>query len=501
MKVFQLTKVAAMLGMLSIGGSVWGQAPAQMGTGLLPNAYPIPNGANVPPGFTSHPPVHMGWTGPVPQPNQLAGWQDAAIPTEAIPGAIPSPNAIPAPVEQYAPAHAPTPSPEHIQMLGTGAPSMGTNGDCGTTGACSSPSLSCGPVLVAPKPWFFGAGALLFNRIDDCNQRLSFDSTMPTPDALSTDDARIGLMPGFELTAGRYFGCGQYAIAGTYWGLFPDDETASVTMATPNNLRASMPGFQDLDIGGSNAYDWYDGANTHQLTRSSSINNVEVNLIGFGIGCASRAGTAYNNGCNNTCNACVGGPTGMYVPAACSRLSLSWLAGFRWFQFNDDLSFAASNGDAVFDGSDLYYNNNVTNDLFGFQIGGNGNYCITQCISVYSGVKFGVYGNHMQYDTSMGTGTDFAVIDSPNAYDGMPYNYMTSSNDVALIGEWDLGAGYAITPCWSVRAGYRVLAASGIATAVGQIPYDYINVAHLTDIDNCSSLILHGAYIGAQYNF
>jgi hypothetical protein len=262
-----------------------------------------------------------------------------------------------------------------------------------------------------------------------------------------------------------------------------------------------MPGFQDLDIGGSNAYDWYDGANTHQLTRSSSINNVEVNLIGFGIGCASRAGTAYNNGCNNTCNACVGGPTGMYVPAACSRLSLSWLAGFRWFQFNDDLSFAASNGDAVFDGSDLYYNNNVTNDLFGFQIGGNGNYCITQCISVYSGVKFGVYGNHMQYDTSMGTGTDFAVIDSPNAYDGMPYNYMTSSNDVALIGEWDLGAGYAITPCWSVRAGYRVLAASGIATAVGQIPYDYINVAHLTDIDNCSSLILHGAYIGAQYNF
>jgi hypothetical protein len=45
------------------------------------------------------------------------------------------------------------------------------------------------------------------------------------------------------------------------------------------------------------------------------------------------------------------------------------------------------------------------------------------------------------------------------------------------------------------------LAASGIATAVGQLPYDYVNINHLMDINNNDALILHGAYFGAQYNF
>jgi hypothetical protein len=252
-------------------------------------------------------------------------------------------------------------------------------------------------------------------------------------------------------------------------------------------------------------YDWYDGASEHRIIRSSEVHNVEINLLGFGIGCASRAGLSCPNPCATgcaPCNACVGGPTGMYVPAACSRLSLTWLAGFRYFRFEDNLEYAASEGNMTFDANDLYYNNNVSNDLFGFQIGGFGNYCLTNCISVYSGMKFGVFGNHMEYDTSIGTGAGtYAVIDSTNAYDGMPYNYMVSDNDVALIGEWDLGMGYRVNQCWSVRAGYRVLAASGVATAVGQIPYDYVNVGHLTDINNNDALILHGAYVGLQYNF
>lgn len=519
MKVHRFVKIAALLGILTIGDTVFGQVPVYQGNGLMPNGYPIQ--AYVPPqtGFTTHPPVARGFTGPVPTPHQVVAWQEQSITDSALQAIDPNAQLVPAPAQLPPDGNVPAigsgvaepiPSGDHFSPQfapHSFAQPQYSSGNCatGNCGGSSCGSLSCGPTLVAPKPWFFGAGALLFNRIDDDNVRLTYDSTMPTPDYLATQDARIGLMPGFELTAGRYFHCGQYAIAGTYWGLFPDSEEVSVMPPSGGNLRANMPGFQDLDINTQTAYDWFDGASEHRLIRSSEVHNVEINLLGFGIGCASRAGIANPNACNTGCgpaNACVGGPTGMYVPAPCSRLSLTWLAGFRYFRFEDNLEYAASEGNMTFDANDLYYINNVSNDLFGFQIGGYGNYCLTNRFSVFTGAKFGVYGNHMQYDTSVGTGTgNYAVIDSTNAFDNMPYNYMISNDDVAFLGEWDLGTGYRLNQCWSIRAGYRVLAASGIATAVGQLPYDYVNINHLMDINNNDALILHGAYFGAQYNF
>lgn len=528
-KVYRFAKIASLLGILTASSAVYGQVPVYQGNGLTPNGYPVQAYVPPQPGFNTHPPVARGYTGPIPGQNQFVGWQEQSIAEGALQGIDPNAQVVPSPV--------PLPQDGSVPSIGTGVPapmhmdaghgyapqamptpdfSSGNcaTGNCGGSSvygdaSCGAPSLSCGPTLVAPKPWFFGAGALFFNRVDDHDVRLTYDSNMPTPDYLSTDDARIGLMPGFEITGGRYFHCGQYAIAGTYWGLFPGSEEVSVMPPVGGNFRPNMPGMQDLDMPGQSVYDWYDGAAEHRLIRNSEVHNVEVNLLGFGIGCASRAGLSCPNpcatGCNSgcaPCNACVGGPTGMYVPAPCSRLSLTWLAGFRYFRFQDYMQYASSEGNMTFDANDLYYTNNVSNDLFGFQIGGFGNYCLTNCISVYSGVKMGVYGNHMNYDTSIGTGSGtYAVIDSPNAYDGMPYNYMVSDNDVALLGEWDLGLGYRVNQCWSIRTGYRVVAASGVATAVGQIPYDYINVGHLTDINNNDALILHGAYVGLQYNF
>ncbi len=76
------------------------------------------------------------------------------------------------------------------------------------------------------KPWIFGANALIFDRIDNEYVRLSSrfiagggpGNNVPT--TLSTFDARMGHAAGFEVFGGRYFGCGKYAIIGSYWGLF-----------------------------------------------------------------------------------------------------------------------------------------------------------------------------------------------------------------------------------------------------------------------------------------
>lgn len=516
-KVYQFAKIASLLGFLTAGNFALAQYPVNQGYGLTPTGYPVQPAPQ--PGFNTHPPVSRGWVGPAPAPNHLINWQEQSIAQEVVPGVVtPQLEGVPAPPALTSDGTLPSlnggsvaPQDAHLQPYSHGAdltqinpngltvaPNAFGTGECAP--ACGP--LSCGPTIVAPKPWFFGAGALLFNRVDDCDTRLSYDLNMPTPDLLSTGDAQIGVMPGFEITAGRYFHCGQYALAATYWGLYPETESVTIRPPVGGHLRANMPGMSDLDFPTQTAYDWYDGAEAHRLTRSSEVQNVEINLLGFGIGCASRAGVLTPGACGSGCNACVGGPTGLYVPAACSRLSLSWLAGFRYFRFEDNLEYAASENDWVYDENDIYYTNNISNDLFGFQVGGSGNYCLTKCISLYSGIKFGVYGNHMQYDTAIQTGTGVAaVIDSANAFDGTNYSYSVSDDDVALLGEWDLGTGYRINQCWSVRAGYRVLAVSGVATAVGQIPYDFVNVGHITDVDNCDALILHGAYVGAQYNF
>ena len=49
--------------------------------------------------------------------------------------------------------------------------------------------------------------------------------------------------------------------------------------------------------------------------------------------------------------------------------------------------------------------------------------------------------------------------------------------------------------------GYRIIGASGVATAVSQIPFNMSHLGNVADYNNNSSLILHGLQIGGVYNF
>ncbi|MCA9126314.1 MAG: BBP7 family outer membrane beta-barrel protein [Planctomycetales bacterium] len=437
------------------------------------------------------------------------------------------------------------------------ASSCGPSGCYGTPLAFSAPGRPVGyggghiaglsNVGVGAKPWFFGGGVLLFNRIDNNNKALSFQDAAYAPDVLGTQDARMGVMPGFTVSFGRYFNCGKNAIQATYWGVFSDTETATRTGAA-GDYRSRIP-FTYVDIldptlAGAygnptqGVYDWYDNAFAHSVTRSSEYHNFEVNLLGFAVGGAARtfnlptAGTMFSGvrgcgacggagcgacgaaacggcgtACGGTCGKFATGPCCLTGPTCGSKLNLTWLAGVRYFRFEDNLTYAASLNDAVINRStdDLYYDVNTTNELVGFQIGSRVDYCCGRRINLYGRAKAGIYGNQSSLYTRIATDFQTAYLNDTrlpaNPNQGQSYFFSQSKTGVAFLSELGTGLGIRMSPKWTANVGYRAVIASGVATAPDNVEYAFANYADIQDYDNYGTLILHGFDIGAVYNF
>ncbi len=479
--------------------------------------------------------------------------QHTHVPLPATNGVAPQPiyqDPAPAPMGHHNIAPQPMPQPMAQPMQQGGAPgcsscasgsggvvqgydvgnySVGAYGNGSYAGGCASGS--CGPVGMggglggwgmgygsgfgcgtgmgcrpAPK-WFAGAGGLFMAQQDARVVNLANIAGVPN---LATNEARVGTAPGVEGMLGRYFNCGRNAIVGSYWGLFPD---ANQSITTDVGLRSSLPFGQPNALGtagvdypsGAGIVDVYDIYNHDLVTpvtaqrvrRDTDFHNGEINILGWGLGGAAVA---------PSCGGCgfFGGPNAGLMPASCSRIRLGWLAGVRWLRFRDDFEYATSQTDDMFGSTadDFYYTNGTINDLVGFQFGGNLSYAVTQRISMYSGAKFGVMGNHMQYDTRLGTRNAVAMTNSPNpAYDNVGYDFMSTRDDVAFLGEGDVGLNVRIKCGWAAYVGYRAIGVSGVATAIGQIPYKFDDVPLIQRINNADSLMLHGVYFGGTYNF
>lgn len=482
------------------------------------------------------------------------------VPTQQYtPQTYSAPQAVPMTQPLY--QNAPIVSGETSAPCQSCTPSQGSvwNGYDGQTSqsSCGGPScysgISTGYAggVVSPKPWIFGGNALIFDRIDNDYTRLSSNFTNNGPSVLNVSDARMDHAAGFEAFGGRYFGCGKYALIGSYWGLFPSDETRIVYDAELNPKSAAAGDYLQSNIpfrkfgpeaipvasgirmpgGGPTIDDWYARAYAHRLIRSQDFNNVEINLLGFGLGGAARHGVldtcstgcgtsgGWANGkigrgglglggsqdcgtCTTACPTGCSGPCAPITGAQCSPLRFNWLGGFRWFRFGDYMEYAASNEDATFGGADdIYYRNTVQNDLVGAQIGGRLTYCTGRRFHTYAGTKFGVFGNRITHQTFAGSTTTAAEVYSSNPYNGLSYDFDNSTTELALLGEGELGLGIRLSPCWTANAGYRLMGVSGIATAPGQIPADFTLTNDAQRIRNHDSLILHGVSFGAMYNW
>ncbi|WP_044301201.1 hypothetical protein [Rhodopirellula sallentina] len=270
-----------------------------------------------------------------------------------------------------------------------------------------------------------------------------------------------------------------------------------------------------------------------QARRDIDIQGMEVNLFSFGLMGAQRAammncgtsrlGSVFGGGfgggyggcggyggynqCNDPCaQACqpcrpargYGGAGGPMVRPCTGKVQIVTSHGLRWFQFKDTIDFAYDiDGRAGFTMHDLHDFTSTENDLFGYQFGSRLTYCLASRVNLNVGGKFGLYGNQAEFRHRLGTQENTAEL---AAMPGLAIDYHTKETVFSTLGEFDLGIGVRVIDCLAVRGGYRVMGVTGLATAA-DYSRDYSSSASASALHADSSLLLHGAYVGADFNF
>lgn len=366
-----------------------------------------------------------------------------------------------------------------------------------------------------PLAPYFGSANLLFLNLEEGHGRQiatglgnDFNTAVVDPDAST----------GFDISMGRYLDCGRYGLGITYMLWNPGLETQT-RLGGAGTIRAAMPAYRDvsIDIGGAgvdNIYAYIDGtgpvagATGVRASRNLSFQGIEANLFSFGLMGAQRASRL---NCNSgsllggkfglgrkSCKG-YGGAMGPLVRACSNRVQIMTSHGFRWFQIDDEFELAYNmDGTAGYQAEDLYENVDVENNLYGYQFGGRLTYCINRRMNLNIGGKFGIYGNDARMRHRLGTQTTLAYRTGAATE---TINSSSSDTSLATLGELDLGLGYRLGCAWSIRGGYRLMGVTGVANAVDSLPTNYSSLAAAGQVHADDSYVLHGGYVGLEYNW
>lgn len=451
---------------------------------------------------------------------------------QQVPQAHSVPHAQPAPYAQSAPYVPSTPHVHHstpsypVDGYSMAAPSSDCN-SCGNgysspyASAMSAPwssgeqaAASCGIAPARPElyPWF-GSGNVLFLNLETGSGRRVFrnygwDTSLVDPDS----------SVGFDVTAGRYLGCGRFGLGVRYFGWDPGAEESINTIPVATPADSFMPHYEDIGYNsngtgqysldehidgtaGAGTADTFQAANV-RIRRDLSFQGIEVNLFSFGLMGGQRVADANCGGGGLLGNHHggrfgYGGADGALARSCSGRVRVQTSHGFRWFQAEDELEYAYNiDGGAGYADNDLYDNFAVENNLFGYQFGSKLTYCLGHNLTANIGGKIGIYGNDVDVRHRIGstTTTAYVATDNTNRIDRE-----ASDTVLASLGELDLGLGYRFNNAWSVHGGYRLIGLTGVANAVDSYP-SYDDVTQLS-VDADNSYLIHGGYVGLEFNW
>ena len=342
----------------------------------------------------------------------------------------------------------------------------------GTCAECGLAACGCGG-------WYGRAGASFMTRDGDNRVWFSFDTGNLGSVFLNSNDIGGGWGWGADVVLG-YALNGGGAIEASYWGIYPGTRAGTAfdpdgATGTANDLDSTFA-FDSLDYNGGTVADFYQNAEMHILRRTYEAHNVEINYVGtpYGAGC-------YGNQCG---------------------WNWRWLAGVRYLKFNDGFEYITDDADQVLTGdpNEVYYTVDVDNHLIGVQVGGGLDFWFTDRLSFYANAKVGLFGVHMTNRSRIGGSAGDAVVNNPlSPYNGLAFNVNSTKDDVAMLGELDLGMRYAFSNHWSFVGGYRAVGISGVALSTNQIPQYFADIGGVQDIDSNGSVILHGGYFGFEF--
>jgi len=326
------------------------------------------------------------------------------------------------------------------------------------------------------SPWFGSISALIMGRSDS---RRLWTSYATGSEFNQLENTQFGMRWrwGGEVRFGRRFCCNcvPFALEATYWGT--ESFTGYRSTTNPNSpYTVSTPlRIGEVWFNNTSAMYWFDGAAEHRLWRRNEFHNVEVNVI--------REQLAW------TCD---------------SPWDIGWSAGVRYFRFQEALKFGSLAGGHTWGQSgglyEAYLSDNIDNNLVGVQVGFDAAYNLANGLRLFISPKFGVYDNYINqtFRAYLGDGTVATTGTS-----GVPGTYPvhSSKNVLSFLTQIDVGVDWQFARNWGFRAGYRVVAATGMGLADDQFPQYIVDIPEIADIDHCSSLVLHGAFAGLTYNY
>jgi len=386
--------------------------------------------------------------------------------------------------------------------------SVGACGSCGNygcNGGCSKlanlgtgvlKQAACGIGGYARSGgWFGGLYYLNLKRDDDnVGRPLAHGVGYEESIALSSGQARMDNASGLGVRVGKMLDSCS-ALEFLYWQVFPGGE-GGLSRSGPGTYHSGVndgdytwsqsasylgynldaeAGYQSLlSPSGAALGNYYNDVQLLEVRRNFDYRNFELNFL--------RLPFTFNG-------------------SDCSKASFAFLGGVRYFRADEEMSlFSDQQNEMPGDdpANEFVHLNQIDNHLVGFQLGSLMNYQLSCKLSAQLGTKVGIFGNHMESRKAIFDGYgDYATIGA-GADAGAEFNIYSEKNDVAFLGEFDLGLAYAINCDWRFTAGYKVLAISGFADASQQTPATYDSLYSAGLINDQSSLILHGAYLGLE---
>jgi len=372
-----------------------------------------------------------------------------------------------------------------------------TGGACGTGCGCRGCGVGTANLWYNPcgGPWFGSVGALGMTRNTPNAFWTTSQSNNDPNQILNTKQVGNGQWgPGGGVMFGRWFcpcacanACGNtcgpqymYGLQVVYWQLADINSSVGVNSTalglgqfgfnTPIDMTTGATGPNGVNLNGNQVDHYFDGTTNQAIWRTNRFLNIEINGLVQPI---------YNNpGC----------------------FSATLLGGFRYFRFQDILTYGSAAGGSNFGdngGVDAaYLQSNVTNNLFGGQIGTLLNFAITPTWGLFALPKAGVFGNQINITNRLYGGNGALAT-----FNGSNFDYHASQTVCSLLGELDSGAYWWMTPNCQLYLGWRVVGLSNVALADNQyLPY-IADTAGFQRVKSNGDVILTGAFAGLSFAF
>jgi hypothetical protein len=338
----------------------------------------------------------------------------------------------------------------------------GLLGDCLGL-VCPYPDGGC----AAPRWFDFAADWMMLKRDNVGRNQDLASQGINGPRVLSTDDLDFGShRAGFRFSAAVQLAAAN-SLEFTYFGSFNYTSTARVR-AGAGNLFSVFSEFGLTPLGGFNEFE---SAEFMQIDYQSTFDSFEINW---------------------RCR---------WMAPNC-RYQGSYTVGVRHFILDEKFRFASASTANGFPGPAIppiipargRDDTDVTNNLTGIQFGGDLWICILPGLRAGGELQAGVYGNHMNVATTIGSN----LLNTPD------FRETLDANDVSFIGQANLLATYRVNYQWTLRGGYQFLFVEGVALATenfNPVPPLLINPFRPRQqiVNDNGNVFWHGWNVGLEY--